>query len=37
VVLTHGEDAARTALAGRIAERFGLTPRLPALGETIEV
>ena len=36
VVITHGEDDARTALAGKIAERFGLSSRMPAQGETIE-
>lgn len=37
VVLTHGEDPQRTALAKLIAGRHGLTPALPALGETIEL
>lgn len=36
VVLTHGEDPQRTALARLIAERHGLTPILPKLDETIE-
>ena len=37
VVLTHGEDGPRAALAKRITETHGLTPRLPALGESVEV
>jgi metallo-beta-lactamase family protein len=37
VVLTHGEDQPRTTLARLIQERHGLTPHLPALGETIEL
>ena len=36
VVITHGEDEARTALAAKIKERFGLASRMPAQGETIE-
>jgi metallo-beta-lactamase family protein len=35
VVLTHGDSSPRAALAKHISERFGLTPYLPALGETI--
>jgi metallo-beta-lactamase family protein len=37
VVLVHGEDEPRKALAGQIKQRFGLSCRLPALGETIEL
>jgi metallo-beta-lactamase family protein len=37
VVLTHGENGPRTTLAGLIAARYGLTPALPAIGETIEL
>jgi len=37
VLLTHGEDGPRTALARRLAETHGLTPMLPALGEVVEV
>ena len=37
VVLVHGEDESRKALAGQIKQRFGLSCRLPALGETIEL
>ena len=37
VYLTHGEDAARTALAGKIRERFGLESRMPGLREVIEL
>lgn len=35
VVLTHGEDHARTTLAEAIRSRWDLTPELPLLGETI--
>ena len=35
VILTHGDNGPRNALAKLIAERHGLTPYLPALGETI--
>jgi metallo-beta-lactamase family protein len=35
VVLTHGDSGPRAALAKLISERFGLTPYLPAMGETI--
>jgi metallo-beta-lactamase family protein len=37
VVLVHGEDAPRAALAKKLKERFGLASKLPALGETIEL
>jgi metallo-beta-lactamase family protein len=37
VMLTHGEDGPRTALAKLITERHGLKPLLPALGEVIEI
>ena len=37
VVLTHGEDDARAALAKKIQERFGLKSISPQMGETIEV
>lgn len=37
VLLTHGEDEGRTALRDQIASRHGVTPHLPALGETIEL
>ncbi len=37
VVLTHGEDKQRTALAQAIEQRHGLKPLLPALGESIEL
>ena len=37
VVLTHGENPQRTTLARLIADRHGLTPLLPALGEVIEL
>ncbi|MCE0485014.1 MAG: MBL fold metallo-hydrolase [Methylacidiphilales bacterium] len=36
VMLTHGENGPRRALAQKITERFGLTPSLPALNEVIE-
>jgi metallo-beta-lactamase family protein len=37
VVLTHGEDGQRKALATEIRRKFGLTSALPALGEVIEL
>jgi metallo-beta-lactamase family protein len=37
VLLTHGEDPGRTALRDKIAGRHGITPHLPALGETVEL
>ena len=37
VVLTHGEDRGRLPLAEMIEKRFGLKPRLPELGEVIEI
>lgn len=37
VVLTHGENPQRNALAARLRERFGISARLPQLGEIIEV
>lgn len=36
VVLTHGEDRARAALAVRIRERYGIEPRLASPGDVIE-
>jgi metallo-beta-lactamase family protein len=35
IVLTHGENGPRAALAREIAKRHNLTPLLPALGEEI--
>jgi metallo-beta-lactamase family protein len=37
VVLTHGEDGPRTALAKEIQRRFGFKAALPGLKETIEI
>lgn len=37
VVLTHGEDRQREALAKKIQQRFRLPSRLPKMGEVIEV
>jgi metallo-beta-lactamase family protein len=37
LILTHGEDRARRALAQRIEADHGIRARCPALGETIEV
>lgn len=37
VVLTHGEDLEREALASQIEERYHLKPLLPQLNEIIEV
>ena len=36
VILTHGENGPRAALAGLIGKTHGLTPVLPALGDIIE-
>lgn len=35
IVLTHGEEPARIALAAKIADQFGLTAELPLLGDLI--
>ena len=37
VVLTHGEDEPRSALAKKIQQRFGLPSKLPVKGEVIEI
>ncbi|MCC7373562.1 MAG: MBL fold metallo-hydrolase [Verrucomicrobiales bacterium] len=37
VVLTHGEDGPRTALAEQIRSRFGIEARRPQLGDVIDV
>lgn len=37
VVLTHGEDEPREALARQIRQRFKLSSHLPAMGETIQL
>jgi hypothetical protein len=37
IVLTHGEEHARGALARQIAERFGTAAELPLLNDTITV
>lgn len=37
IILTHGEDLARTALAGVLLSRYGVAPTLPVYGETIEL
>ena len=37
VVLTHGEDEPRKALAAQIRKRFGITPVLPACKDVIEL
>ena len=37
VALTHGEQPQRNALAALLRERFGIQPRLPQLGEVIEL
>ena len=37
VVLTHGEDEPRGALAKKIQQRFGLRSVLPKMGEVIEL
>ncbi len=37
VILTHGEDGPRKALAAKIQQRFKLSSKLPAMGDTIEL
>jgi metallo-beta-lactamase family protein len=37
IIITHGDDRARTVLAGLISARHGLKPELPGLGEVIEI
>ena len=37
VVLTHGENPQREALAGKIQAAHGITAQLPVLGETLEL
>jgi len=37
VLLTHGEDKARNALAAKLKSRFGLKPILPALQDTVSL
>jgi metallo-beta-lactamase family protein len=37
VVLTHGEDPERQALATAIRERFGITAELPGAGAVLQV
>ncbi|MEI6682858.1 MAG: MBL fold metallo-hydrolase [Bacteroidota bacterium] len=37
VVLTHGEDAARSTLANLIMHRYGLQPFLPQYGESVDL
>ncbi len=37
VVLTHGDTGPREALGKLIQSRFGLTPALPSVGDTIEL
>jgi metallo-beta-lactamase family protein len=37
VVITHGEDGPRNALAGQVQKRFGLKTFLPRMGEVVEL
>jgi metallo-beta-lactamase family protein len=37
VILTHGEDGPREALAKKIQQQFKLSSKLPAMGEVIEL
>jgi metallo-beta-lactamase family protein len=37
VILTHGENDQRGALAKKIQQRFRLPSRIPAMGETVEM
>ena len=37
VCLTHGEDPARMALAGRLEKELGISPMMPGRGEVVEL
>lgn len=37
VILIHGEDKARTALAEKLQQQFGVKAEIPAYGETVQV
>jgi metallo-beta-lactamase family protein len=37
LVLVHGEDKAREALAGEVGDRFGISPELAVPGMEVEV
>jgi metallo-beta-lactamase family protein len=37
VILTHGEDGPREALAKQIRQRFNLSSKIPAMGDEIEI
>ena len=37
LIITHGEDEARQALAARVRERFGLSSTLPEVGTVLEL
>lgn len=37
VVLVHGEDKARAALAGKLKQEYGVTAEIPGYGEIIEI
>jgi metallo-beta-lactamase family protein len=37
VAVCHGEDKARTTLAGLLRQQFGVTTMLPALGEPLSL
>jgi metallo-beta-lactamase family protein len=37
VILTHGEDKARNALRGMIADRYQLKPECPGLGAVLDL
>jgi metallo-beta-lactamase family protein len=36
-IITHGEDRARNAFSGLLAERFGVKPECPALDDVVEI
>ena len=37
LVITHGEEKARTALAAKAKERFGLESIIPEAGQVLEL
>ena len=37
ILLTHGEDKARSALSGAISRKFGIPSELPKLGEVVKL
>jgi metallo-beta-lactamase family protein len=37
VIVTHGEEAARNALAAKLRERFGLASEIPSVGDELQL